>query len=71
MVILLTLVFSKVIGLRFREVEGNPNLNFGLYLYCGLLPFLAYSESLGKGVTSIRSSSGLVQKVVFPLDAGL
>ena len=68
MVVLLTLVFSQMLDLRFREVEENPNLNFGLYLYCGLLPFLAYSESMGKGVTSIRSSAGLVQKVVFPLE---
>ena len=69
MVAVLTLVFSEIVGLRaFREVEGTGNLNFGLYLYCGLLPFLAYSESLSKGVTSIRSSSGLVQKVVFPLE---
>lgn len=68
MVVLLTLVFSEMIGLRFREVEGNSSLNFGLYLYCGLLPFLAYSEALSKGVTSIRNSSGLVQKVIFPLE---
>ena len=68
MVILLTLVFSELIGLRFREVEGNSGLNFGVYLYCGLLPFLAYSESMGKGTNSIRGSSGLVQKAVFPLE---
>lgn len=69
MVAVLTLVFSEIVGLRaFREVEGTNNLNFGLYLYCGLLPFLAYSEALSKGATSIRSSSGLVQKVVFPLE---
>jgi len=68
MVALLTLVFSEMLGLRFREVEGNSSLNFGLYLYCGLLPFLAYSEALGKGVNSIRGSSGLVQKVIFPLE---
>ena len=53
---------------RFREVEGDSTLNFGLYLYCGLLPFLAYSEALSKGVNIIRSSSGLVQKVIFPLE---
>ncbi len=68
MVTLLTLVFSELIGLRFREVEGNSGLNFGVYLYCGLLPFLAYSESLSKGTNSIRGSSGLVQKAVFPLE---
>ena len=32
MVALLTLVFSEVIGIRFREVTGDSALNFGLYL---------------------------------------
>jgi ABC-2 type transport system permease protein len=68
MVVLLTLVFSEIIGLRFREVEGDSSLNFGLYLYCGLIPFLAYSEALSKGVGSIRASANLVQKVIFPLE---
>lgn len=67
-VFFLTLIFSKVIGIKFREVEGDPTLNFGLYLYCGLLPFLAWSESLTQGINSIRASSGLVQKVIFPLE---
>ena len=68
MVALLTLVFSEIIGIRFREVAGDSTLNFGLYLYCGLLPFLAYAEALSKGVNSIRSSSGLIEKVIFPLE---
>lgn len=68
MVGLLALVFSKEIGLRFQVVEGAGDLNFGLYLYCGLLPFLAYSESLGKSINSIRASSGLIQKVMFPME---
>lgn len=67
-VFFLSLIFSKIVGLRFRVVEGDPTLNFGLYLYCGLLPFLAYSEALNKGLNSITGSSGLVQKVVFPLE---
>lgn len=68
MVALLTLVFSEGLEFKFREVVGDSTLNFGLYLYCGLLPFLAYSEALSKGVNSIRSSSGLIEKVVFPLE---
>jgi len=67
-VFFLSLIFSKVIGIRFRVVEGDPTLNFGLFLYCGLLPFLAFSESLNKGINSIKGNSGLVQKVVFPLE---
>ena len=67
-VFFLALIFSHVIGIKNRGVEGDPTLNFGLYLYCGLLPFLAFSEALNKGLNSIRSNSGLVQKVVFPLE---
>ena len=68
MVILLTLIFSELIGIKFREVAGNSSLNFGLYLYCGLLPFLTFSQALSQGVNIIRRNSGLVQGVVFPLE---
>jgi ABC-2 type transport system permease protein len=68
MVVLLTVVFSEVLGIRFREVTGDNSLNFGLYLYCGLLPFMAYSEALTQGVNVIRRNSGLVQGVVFPVE---
>jgi len=68
MVALLTFIFSEVIGIRFREVTGDSALNFGLYLYCGLLPFLAYSKALTQGVNVIRRNSSLVQGVVFPLE---
>jgi ABC-2 type transport system permease protein len=67
-VFFLTLIFSKGLGIRFRVVDSDPTLNFGLFLYCGLLPFMAYSEALSKGLNTIRSNSGLVQKVVFPLE---
>ncbi len=67
-VFFLALIFSDFVGIRIRDVAGDPSLNFGLYLYCGLLPFLAFSEAMSKGMNSIRSSSGLVQKVIFPLE---
>ena len=67
-VFFLTLIFSEVVGLRFREVTGDSSLNFGLYLYCGLLPFMAFSEALNKGLNTIRTNGGLVQKVVFPTE---
>jgi ABC-2 type transport system permease protein len=67
-VFFLALIFSHVVGIRNRSVEGDPTLNFGLFLYCGLLPFLTFSEALNKGLNSIRSNSGLVQKVVFPTE---
>ncbi len=49
-------------------MTGDPSLNFGLFLYCGLLPFLAFSEAMNKGMNTVRSSAGLVQKVIFPME---
>ena len=68
MVALLTVIFSELIGIKFREVTSNPSLNFGLYLYCGLLPFLTYSQALSRGVNVVRRNSSLVQGVIFPLE---
>jgi ABC-type polysaccharide/polyol phosphate export permease len=69
-VFFLALIFSEAVGIKDRlaPVPGQADLNFGLYLYCGLLPFLAFSEAMNKGMNSIRSSAGIVQKVVFPLE---
>ena len=67
-VFFLSLIFSPVIGIKGRFVEGDATLNFGLFLYCGLLPFMAFSEALNKGLNSITGNSGLVQKVIFPLE---
>ncbi len=68
MVAMFTVVFSEIIGIKFREVTGDSALNFGLFLYCGLIPFLAYQQALTKGVNVIRRNSDLVQKVVFPME---
>lgn len=66
MVALYTVVFSSIIGIRIGSVEGDSSLNFGLYMYCGLLPFMAYSDTMNQSVNIIRSNANLVQKVVFP-----
>ena len=68
MVILLTLVFSKFLGIKFREVSDDSTLNFGLFLYSGMIPFLAFSQALTQGVTLMRRNRDLVSKVVFPLE---
>jgi ABC-2 type transport system permease protein len=68
MVALFTVVFSEVLGFRFRELTGDSTLNFGLYLYCGLLPFLAFQQALNQGVNIVRRNSELVERVVFPLE---
>ena len=68
MVVLYTLVFSEIIGIRFRVVEEDSSLNFGLYLYCGILPFLAFSDALNQSTNVIRTNSALVKRLVFPTE---
>jgi ABC-2 type transport system permease protein len=68
MVILFTVIFSEVLGIKFREVTGDSALNFGLFMYCGYVPFLAFSQALTQGVNVMRRNRDLVTKVVFPLE---
>jgi ABC-2 type transport system permease protein len=68
MIALYTLVFSEIIGLRFGVAEGAGPLNFGLYVYCGFLPFLAFSDAVNQSTNCIRSNQGLVKRVVFPTE---
>jgi ABC-type polysaccharide/polyol phosphate export permease len=68
MVALFTLVFSEVLGIKFREVTGDSALNFGLFMYCGYVPFLAFSQALRQGVVVMSRNRDLVTKVVFPLE---
>lgn len=66
MVALYTAVFSQIIGLRFGTEEGI--VNYGLYVYCGIIPFQVYAGTVNKSVGIIRQNSTLVRKVVFPLE---
>ncbi|MGI8910222.1 MAG: ABC transporter permease [Rubrobacteraceae bacterium] len=68
MIALYTLVFSELVGLRFRELEGNETLNYGLYIYCGVMPFSAVAECLTQSTNTIRRNSTLVQKMIFPIE---
>jgi ABC-type polysaccharide/polyol phosphate export permease len=66
MIVLYTFVFSAVLQIRFAD--GGGALNFGLYVYCGLIPYLAFSEAIQGTLSTIRANATLVQKVVFPIE---
>ncbi|WP_313933553.1 MULTISPECIES: ABC transporter permease [unclassified Phormidium] len=64
-----TYVFGVVLQLRL-SLAGLPEDNsfvFGLWLFAGLLPWLAFSGGLSQAATSVINQSNLVKKVVFPL----
>jgi lipopolysaccharide transport system permease protein len=62
-------VFSIVlrVKLNMNGLVGDNHLAFGLWLFAGILPWIAFSGGLSQAANSIISQTNLVKKVVFPL----
>jgi lipopolysaccharide transport system permease protein len=63
-----TYVFSIVLKVKL-SLHGVPdnNFTFGLWLFAGLLPWIAFTGGLTQSASSVISQPNLVKKVVFPL----
>lgn len=66
--LILTYVFSVVLKVRLtlKSLPDN-NFTFGLWLFAGLLPWIAFSGGLIQSANSVIGQPNLVKKVVFPL----
>jgi lipopolysaccharide transport system permease protein len=64
--LLYTYVFSIVLKVKFGADASTAS--FALYLFCGMLPWLGFSEGLGRCATVVVDNVNLVKKVVFPLE---
>lgn len=63
-----TYVFSIVLKVKL-PLEGLPenSFTFGLWLFAGLLPWMAFLGGLLPSAASVTTQANLVKKVVFPL----
>lgn len=64
-----TYVFSIVLKVKL-SMKGLPEENslvFGLWLFAGLVPWIAFTTGLMEATNSVISQTNLVKKVVFPL----
>ena len=63
-----TYVFAIVLQVKL-SLKGVPanNITFGLWLFAGLLPWIAFTGGLTQATTSVTAQPNLVKKVVFPL----
>ena len=59
-------VFAVVLRVRFAPGEGSGGFVF--YFLCGMLPWLAFSEALGRSANVVFDHSNFVKRVVFPLE---
>ena len=61
-----TFLFAGVFGARFTE--RGSTWDYALYLFCGLLPWTAFQESVQQSSGVVVAHANLVKRVVFPLE---
>ncbi len=62
--ILYYFIFSVVLKMRLGPEYGGTN--FALWLITGLLPWMLFSEAVGRAPGAVLEQSNLVKKMVFP-----
>jgi lipopolysaccharide transport system permease protein len=67
MIAIYTFIFAGIFGARFGE-RGTA-WDYALYLFCALLPWTAFQDSLQVSANVIVTHANLVKRVVFPLEA--
>ena len=66
MIAIFTIIFSGIFKAKFGD--SSSQWDYALYLFCGLLPWNAFQESLQLSSSTIVSHANLVKRVVFPLE---
>ena len=66
MIAIFTFMFAKIFGARFSP--NSTAWDYALYLFCGLLPWTMFQETVQRAATTIVSHANLVKRVLFPLE---
>lgn len=66
MIGIFTLIFAGIFKAKFGA--SGSQWDYALYLFCGLLPWNAFQESLQSSASTIVTHANLVKRVVFPLE---
>lgn len=64
-------VYALVYLEVFRVRTNSLNLSgpaFVIYIFCGLVPYLAIAEAMSRGVTSVTTNKAVLNNTVFPID---
>lgn len=60
-------VFAFVFRIKIGGTAELP-LDYTTYILSGLIPWMAFQESMNKGTTAILANANLVKQVVFPIE---
>ncbi|PYS23532.1 MAG: sugar ABC transporter permease [Acidobacteria bacterium] len=66
MIAIFTIIFAGIFKAKFGM--NSSQWDYALYLFCGLLPWNAFQESLQLSAGTIVAHANLVKRVIFPLE---
>ncbi len=67
--ILLLSIYLFVYAVVFKmRLPGYQGLDYALFVFCGLIPFIGLSESLASGCLCIKQNMHLVKNVMLPIE---
>ena len=66
MIAIFTIIFSGIFGARFGS--SSSHWDYALYLFCALIPWTMFQETIQRSANTIVTHANLVKRVVFPLE---
>jgi lipopolysaccharide transport system permease protein len=61
------LVYLEVFRVRTNALDLSGPA-FVIYIFCGLVPYLATAEAMSRGVTSVTTNKAVLNNTVYPID---
>ena len=68
LVLLVSYIFVFQVCLKVKLPPGAATQNYTMYLFCGVLPWLLFSETVTRSASSMVENSMLITKTVFPAE---
>jgi len=59
-------IYTLVFGVMMEMGGGGGIGGYSLMVFCGILPWLAFSETLNRSTTVLWENTTLVKKIIFP-----
>jgi lipopolysaccharide transport system permease protein len=59
------LIYLEIFKVRVADLTSGE---YVLYVFCGLVPYLAAAEAIGLGVSSVITNKSVLNNTVFPID---
>ncbi len=59
-------IFTQLLGQRMPELPEEQQAGMGVYMFCAMIAWGAFAESLGRGTSVIVDNGNLIKKLAFP-----